>query len=237
MKRIIPTLLALGLATTSLAASAIAVHEYDFNGNLNDSIGSVSLVSGGGSLTSFGSYTFLANQGLTFRGESSLGPDYSIAMRFSLDQIGGWRKVVDFKNRSDDSGLYVLNNSINFYPFSVANAGVSASTSMDLVFTRDGTTKDVTAYFNGAQIFSFNDGSNIADATSGGNSLFRFFMDDFRTGQFEASPGSVEKIVLYQGALSPSQVRTALPDGGTSAGLLGLGLMGIFGLRRTLQKH
>ena len=45
------SLLAFGAMTVSLHA-AVAVHEYDFNGNLDDSIGSIALGGNGGSLVS-----------------------------------------------------------------------------------------------------------------------------------------------------------------------------------------
>ena len=41
---------------------------------------------------------------------------YSIAALFRLEQVSGFRRLVDFSTSSTDRGLYNLNGQLNFYP-------------------------------------------------------------------------------------------------------------------------
>ena len=196
------TLTLLGLAATFVASAAQAqTHVYYLNGTYADANGGPSLVPDGGTLTAAG-YFFGMNQGLGLTG--ALASDYSLVFRASLDQVDGFRKMVDYRDRSTDLGYYTLNTSANLY--NVANGlpgayapGVLAVT----VLTRDAGTSMFTAYVNGVSQFTVND-ADIASAAL--SPLLRFFEDDFNTSQREASAGFVNYIATYDRVLTANEV-------------------------------
>lgn len=92
-----------------LRSGGVPVHVYELNGTLSDSLGGPSLVSNGGSITGSG-YIFGPNQGLDLTIPSGINwNDYSLTVDVTFDDLSNrsWQKIVDFKNRSSDAGLYV----------------------------------------------------------------------------------------------------------------------------------
>jgi len=85
--------------------SATLSHDYNLTSSLNDLVGSVALVSDGGSVTGAG-YTFAAQQGLNLSNALLNSGDYSILIDFSFSTLSGFRKILDFKNQASDDGLY-----------------------------------------------------------------------------------------------------------------------------------
>ena len=215
------------LGLTSLMAVALAspaqatlLHNYDLNGSLADSLGGPALTANGSVLGASG-YTFGANQGLSLSG-LNLAADgaYEIELGFSFDTLGGYRKIIDFSDLLLDSGLYTLGNELNFYPVVTGASGVFQSgqlVSLLLVRTAAGS---VNASVNGAPEFGFSDTSNLAISNT-----LKFFIDDFATGQFEASSGYVDYIRISDTApVSAVPLPGALPL--LAAGLAGLGWAG-----------
>jgi hypothetical protein len=213
------------LGMTALAALAVAspanatlLHNYDLNGTLADSLGGPSLTSNGGVLGATG-YTFGANQGLTLGGLNLVSSgDYSIEVGFSFDDLGGWRKIVDFSNLASDAGLYTLGNTLNFFPVAGGPGVFQSGQLVNLMLART-TLGVVTASINGTQQFTFTDASNIALSNT-----LNFFIDDFATGQGEASSGFVDYIrVSDSSTVSAVPLPAALPL--LAASLAGLGFV------------
>lgn len=215
------------LSLTALAAVALAspahatlLHNYDLNGSLTDSLGGPALTANGGVLGASG-YTFGANQGLSLSGLNLVSSGaYAIEVGFSFDTLSGYRKIIDFSNLALDSGLYTLGNNLNFYPVVTGASGVFQSgqlVSLLLVRTAAGS---VNASVNGVPEFGFSDTSNLAISNT-----LKFFIDDFATGQFEASSGYVDYIRISDSApVSAVPLPGALPL--LAAGLAGLGWAG-----------
>ena len=232
------TAVLVGACALSLAANSHAglVHLYEFNNNLNDSVGSIALVNNGGTLNPT-SLSFGANQGPTFNGEAGLAGNYSIGLRFSLSQLSGWRKVIDFNNRANDAGQYLYFGRPNLYPAPLGLGVVTPDTTVDLVVTRDGVSGTYKTYLDGILQYSYGDsGSQYAVATLiGGNSVFQFFQDDSVTGYREASAGTVNEIRVWNSALAQSEIADAfapVPEPSTYlAGALLLLPFGLQGLR------
>jgi hypothetical protein len=131
-----------------------ATHDYALKGSFADAKGGPALKSGGGTISSSG-YTFAAGQGLTLSNALTSTGSYSIQVVFTPKTIGGYQKIIDFKNRTIDQGLYSLNGTLELFPVqSAPTAAIKAGQSMDVVLTRDASTKVVTAYINGAKQFS-----------------------------------------------------------------------------------
>jgi hypothetical protein len=230
---------AVALIALSAAASQAAApsHLYNLNGSLTDAMGGPSLVASGGTLSATG-YTFAANAGLSL--SNALPSDtYTIDTTFTFDETSGWRKMVDFKDLTSDSGLYNLSTQLNFFsglgsgPTGVINSG----SPVRVTLSRDGSTDTVNGYLNGTLQFSFNDTSGWAKFNAGSN-IGHFFIDDFPTGQHEATSGFVDYIAVYNTALSANDIATLTPTAGVvpepSQLALVLGGLGVVGwsLRR-----
>ena len=130
---------------------------------------------------------------------------YSIVVLFRFSEVDDYRKIVDFLNRSSDTGLYNLDGNLNFYN-EVTGSGtpIAANTYVQVVITRNTVTgSDVTGYVDGVEQISFSDDSN--DAVIDANNTLRFFLDDSQTSGEESS-GAVARIRLYDGALTAGEV-------------------------------
>lgn len=191
-------------------------HLYQFNGNYADTLGGSALTANGAT-PGAGSLSFAANQGPTFDGVAALAGNYSIGLRFSLDTLSGWDKLVDFKGLASDNGSYTYGNHLQFVydapvDFKNGSTPLTTNTLMDVVFTRDAATNVFSAYLNGsaAPEYSFTDasGQGVAQLVDG-KARFSFFVDDHNTGQGEASAGQVREIRIWDAPLASSQISTA----------------------------
>ena len=215
--RISKLLGAITMATLVSAAHGVPtlIHDYQLNGTLADALGGPALVAAGGALGGSG-YSFAPNQGLSLsNGLAGGNGNYSIEMSFSFSTIGGYRKILDFKDRSSDNGLYALGNALNFYPINTNGSAFANNVNVDVVLTRDSGTNLVTGYLNGVSMWSFVDGGALA-VFSGANDIAQFFKDDFATGQGEASGGFADYIRIYDGALDSTQAQ-CIGTGGSVA--------------------
>lgn len=190
--------------TGALTLSPAVIHEYEFNGDLSDERGGPDLVSYGGTVNAT-NYTFGPNQGLSLSDGLVNSGNYSIEMVFQFSDIDTWRKILDFKNLTHNFGFYNSPaNAVYFYPRGAGPANaLTADTDVHLVVTRDATTDLFSAYADGVHQFSFTD--SVFDAIfTEPDDVIHFFNDDFFASQ--ASSGVVDRIRIYDGALSASQV-------------------------------
>ena len=220
------------------ASAATLAHNYQLTSSLNDTLGGPALLSDGGTQGPSG-YSFAANQGLNVGSALGNPGDYSILMDFSFASLTGYRKILDFKDRTSDNGLYNLGGMLDFFPVAAGGPVFSADTLARVILTRDAATNTVTGYVNGALQLTFNDGSSLA-TFSGTNNIIRFFEDDSSTSG-EASAGLATKIQIYSGALSAADAErlggpSAIPTDGvpepTALTLAGLGLLSLGVVRR-----
>ncbi len=217
MKHAVLGLAALAAIAFSVPAQAALIHNYDLNGSLADSLGGPSLVAHGGVLGISG-YDFGANQGLSLSGLNLVANGfYDIELGFTFNTLSGYRKVIDFSNLASDSGLYTLGSALNFYPVTTGPSAVFQPGQLVSLLISRTTAGSVTASINGVQQFTFNDGFNLANSD-----ILNFFIDDFATGQREASSGFVDYIrISGPGSVSTVPLPAALPL--FAAGLAGLG--------------
>ena len=199
-----------GLAL-STGHAATLTHDYELNGSYADSLGGPSLVNEGGTLTATG-YNFAANQGLNLSNAITPG-NYSIELNFSLTDVSGYRKLVDYQDLGSDAGLYNLNSDLNFYPGPTGStAAITSGTQADVIVTRDSATNSLVGYLNGVQQFTYADTSNYG-VFSSPNNIAEFFHDDTHTGGREASAGSVDFIRVFNGALTSTEAATLYANG------------------------
>jgi len=143
--------------------------------------------------------------------------NYSVVLLadFNLDSDLAATKVLDFKNLSSDSGLYIndVSGLLDFYDsggttIATGPATATTGTYTQIVLTRNGTTNEVTVYENGTQDFQFDDSTGLAilgDATPTGNAYLTAFKDD-GTGfggslLDETSVGDIARLRLYDGVV------------------------------------
>ncbi|MEI7821495.1 MAG: hypothetical protein WCK55_11290 [Verrucomicrobiota bacterium] len=195
------------LLTLPVHGAAVLIHDYQFNGDFTDSLAGPALVplNGVGTLNPT-NYSFATGQGLSLSSGLPAAGNYSIVADFSFAATGGYQKIVDFKTQTSDSGLYSLGTALNFYPVATGPSGAfAASVTLSLALTRDGVTNQVTGYVNGVPHITFADGSSLAVFT-GANNEIRFFIDDNVTGGGEAAAGTVDRIRIYDGALTAADL-------------------------------
>ncbi len=211
LRHALPALLLLGAAD----AGAVLRADYQFQGNLNSSVAGAPALANFGAGNAYASesinagaatvLTFPAGGGVSLPTATTIIPAgvYSIAALVRLSDVSGYRKYVDFKNRTSDNGVYVLDGNLNFYNFATgAGAPIANNAWRTIVITRDAAGQ-VAGYVNGAPALGFADGSGagVVDAAN----VLNFFFDDAVTGT-EQSAGAVARIQVYDNALSATEV-------------------------------
>lgn len=191
-----------------------ATADYLFQGSLESSLGPAPDLAGVGAGS--GVFTVDASTGTTvlrFAGGRglSLAPTtgvirssaYTIELLFRLDFVSKYRKIIDFKGGSDDSGLYVLDGCLTFFPKEQnAFTSIGADSYVQVVLTRDSSDR-VVGYVDGVRQFGFADTRGLAEVNA--KKTLRFFVDDHTTTG-EHSSGAVSQVRLFDQPLTPSEV-------------------------------
>jgi len=208
MKSVLMLALLAGAPFVSSAAQAVVTpsHIYEFDGDARELRGGPTMVEGRNPDYLLlgrpeGGMRFGANQGPKVGGVFARPDVYSVEMFFSLDNLSNYRRVLDFKNGTEESGLYMRNGALAFYgPDKFDTMTIRPGEMIHVVLTRDAE-GIVRGFANGSQRWSFEDSLDLAvfDSQYG---LARFFMDDGR----EAASGFVDFIRLYDRVLSGAEV-------------------------------
>jgi hypothetical protein len=214
-------------------ASAVLIHQYDFNGNLNDTMGTgISLTVHPNTATSgFNTgewwWTATGRPGGGLILETNLITDpqnYSLGFRVKFNEVGpSWRKIVSFKGASSDRGLYFYGSHLQFYPFG-DNAAItySPNTFYDFIFSRssDDVIRVYVVQEDGSvtKVYEAADsGDESVPIQVSGKYQFMFFMDDTATTSEWTTGGAVRSIRVWNGPLEEEEVGDALSDASTGA--------------------
>ncbi|HEY9191660.1 MAG TPA: PEP-CTERM sorting domain-containing protein [Methyloversatilis sp.] len=219
------------IATPSQAADAS--HVYLLSGSLADQSGGPSLAPiGDGTLMADG-YAFDQGEGLSLAGVL-IGDSYTIDLSFSFDAVGGYRRILQFKDYTSDRGLYVLGGALNFYNFVTGSPdSFAVGRPVQVTITRSAA-GEFSGYVDGAEKIAFTDSGNDA-VFSGPDSVAQFFVDDHAVGG-EMSGGKVSYIRTWNRALSAAEVAALaapVPEPGTWVMMMaGIALLGAVARRR-----
>jgi hypothetical protein len=204
---------------------------YELNGSYAESNGGPSLVPLGGTLGPDSNtglrqgYTFGVNEGLSLSG-TGIFDAYSIDIRFYFDDVNAsfntFQKILDFKNRTSDSGLY--SESGQFVLFATTGSGDPHAGTQVPDFT-NGTLADLVVTRNANGLFSASvvghGGFSVMDTNgattfSGPGNIINFFMDDLLSFAPEAGTGFIDRIQV-----------TTFPAASVPGPIAGAGLPGL----------
>jgi hypothetical protein len=226
------------LSLMALAAAggvqAALLASYDFDGDLSDTLGSgPDLVDLGGTISG-GRYSFGPDQGLKLTSGLPNNAVYAIEMKLQVNEnLRSWKKLIDFKELSVDTGLYTFDDGINFY-----NVNTAGTVVLDTDFTV-GVARDnagmVEVFLDGSSLFSFDDSASELAVSS--NDILYFFVDDLAvTG--ETLTGSVDFIRIHDDASTFGTTPGArVPESGSTLVILALGLLGCVGGQRWFSRR
>ncbi len=128
--------------------------------------------------------------------DKDIGEEYTIGLKFSFENtLGGWRKIIDYKNSTVDTGFYFYNGGhLNFYNYGVNGASVTQPNQVIDMIVRRNKNKQFEAYivdsnYNKKFDMGVTDSSDQGvPAVIGGKTRLGFFFDDIATSA-ETSPG------------------------------------------------
>lgn len=160
--------------------------------------------------------------GFTLDLDRDLGHTYSVGVRFRFAEVGpSWRKVIDYKNRVDDTGFYLYGGQVQFYPEDEGGPTYSANEVLDLIAVRQGSagSDDGTfvVYAIGADgtvsktLEVPTDADSIPVVVDGGSRL-GFFHDDTATSSEATTAGRVYSVKVWDRALTAAELEGALDD-------------------------
>src|SRR5262249_680581 len=213
---IVLALAAAGVVAVQTAAPAISanlVADYQFQNSHTSSVGTPpDLTDIGGLANSFATETpdgvsrtvldWPATEGLALPNTSGVIPNdhYTVVMLLRLQETDGYRRLLDFKNGTDDNGFYNLFTREGLYPNPAGPTGAMPTDQwVQVAFTRDNS-GTVAAYADGVQQFTLTD--TAQDAVIDANNVLRFFLDNTSgASTTENADGAVARIRLYDDAL------------------------------------
>jgi Ca2+-binding RTX toxin-like protein len=237
--------LAAGLAAGLIACGALAaaaaaklVADYRFDGTRLSSAGPA------GALTDIGSGNTLGREGgcgvlrfppgngISVPTPGLIGADrYTVVARLRLDSVDGYRRILNFDGATlnEDNGLYTLNGSLDLYDeengadHASVDEPIAPATYVDLAFVR-APDKSVDVYANGSPVLDYAD---VGDVSLLDNGPLALFVDDSEGNPNEFSGGAIERLRIYDTALSEAQIpqgngcAPAIRCGGARATIVG----------------
>ena len=193
-------------------------HIYELNGDLKDSLGlGPDMVLPNPAGLGPEGYTFDKDKGPSLSNVLTDRANYSIEMLFFIEDVKGWKKLIDFKNRVSDSGFYSVDGIVNFFgigsglgPYATFIPFVPAH----MVLTRNGSDNQFIIYVYGVEQINFTDSTGWA-IFSGPDNIIHFLRDDTKP-YYEDPSGFLDYVRIYDGVLAPDEVQALFEAGNSS---------------------
>jgi len=136
---------------------------------------------------------------------------YSISMLLRFNPMdGGYARLIDFSNSTQDSGIYKLGNGVSFYPVGTyAPGSFVENQDVFVTVTRDEGTKLVSLYINGTPSGTYTDSGDLYAPVA---SVLYFLMDN-TTGSAaitETDPGVLAYLQVRDTPMAPEEVPASL---------------------------
>jgi hypothetical protein len=232
-KWLVGALTGLRLAGVSVAANAVLLKSYDFDGDLTDTLGNgVDLIASGGSIAG-GRYSFDDNEGLKLNSALRSTTEYGIEFKIHMDNPTGLSKLIDFQELASDGGLYEDDGAGLLFFGLLPDIGtvVTGDRGFDFTVGLGRSAGNIEVFFDGASLFVAADGGEEAVPVA---NILNFFEDDNLFGKGESFVGSVDFIRIHDDSSTFGTEPPTVPDP-TTILLLGLGLAGLGFTRRRLH--
>lgn len=201
----------------------ISYISYDFDGSMTDERGhsTVNILGNGNpgnASQSFGEDTYgtywtwnaSGNRGGGFwlYVDKKMDGNYTFGMKFCLSQTSGgngWKKIIDYRNRSADTGFYFLNKNLKFFDLSAnGNAKVENDQVIDLIVQRSGADKSYKAYIidergiSTLELDAIDSNDQGVPYYNGIQTVLGFFFDDYVSAGAEgAASGKIYKLKIW----------------------------------------
>ena len=241
---VLPTVIASTPNVVGAAGAPAPTVHYTFDNSLTDSAGGSTLTPmptcptldgnscnttatfGNDSDGGYWQWTSTAANGGGFRvlTDQVVGDTYTMSLKFSFEQVGPrYKKIIDFLDRTEDTGFYFFSGTIYFYDLGDESSQVySANEVLDLVVVRQstgGTAGTFTVYARGSdgvlnQVISIvdPDGQSIPFTDGSNDTLLGFFFDDLSTPNEATTGGKVYDIKIWENtALTPQEIAELFP--------------------------
>lgn len=196
--------------------------DYQFNDDLTSTIPGATALSYIGTGQTFATetvngvservMTYTGGNAVELRPTSGVIPSnqYEITIVTKFDQTYNYNRILDFKDGTTDSGLYVTSGQLIFLPGGNGGPVIPAGVWVEIKLTRTAA-GIVKGFVNGVEQFSFND-TGINAVISANNAL-RFFKDDGN----ENYGGAIARIQLSAGSCGSTNSIAGTVTDGTNA--------------------
>lgn len=232
MKKLLLFIAAVAFLLQSGAAFSQSVYSYRFFNNLTGTngapvlsptcVGSYQVVH----LSHYGNmpytvYRFTSGCGFSYIDSTNFlqAGSYTIEMYAELDNVSGYRKLVDYKNRTTDDGLYDNDGACNFRgPGNVSGSYFTNGVYSLITITRNATSGVVKMFVDGSYVDQFNDPTGVYAFYDAAKRL-AFFLDDTYSSDTEVSAGSIALLNIYNYELDSTTAIAHYGSLGTQLGL------------------
>lgn len=150
-----------------------------------------------------GVYHFGENCGFTFENKGFIGAEHTIELYFKFDNLKSWKRIVDYKNRTSDTGPYAFDNQIEFYKIAISkNFPFRENRYAHVVLVREAN-ENYSLYVDGVPRAMFRDINELGIPSR--EDVLHFFRDDLQVPN-ECSSGTIAFLRIYNYAVNSQQI-------------------------------
>ncbi|MGZ4099099.1 MAG: T9SS type A sorting domain-containing protein [Bacteroidia bacterium] len=204
----------------SMDGQSTLISQFDFNSNYNDNLVTSTCTAFNNASAAFvnGAFTWTANStggggGLIVKvpDASFTENDYSISMDLKFNEVTNYVKVIDFKEQTNDNGLYFSSGLVELYPLGAGSTNINSNTYYTVLLTRRAADDSVKVYVlqNNQlllQIFDKDVNSDYVTSLNGTDRVFSLFHDDLTTNTEYTDSGAVRSVRIWNGIVTIGQV-------------------------------